>query len=296
MLTFALCAPLPRRRAAWRLHPFRPFCGRQTTTHASLSEGIRINKCFKSFASRRESDAFIAAGRVLINSAAATAGSRVFPGDTVSLDGRAVEWERLTVAATRDAFVYLKHWKELGVTCTTDERIAGNVISAVRARVPARDRVFPVGRLDAQTSGLLLLTSDGRVPGAVLGAARACDKEYVVTADRRVADAHVVALRAGVRITTEAQRDGARRRCTARTLACDVRRGRGRRLVVRLREGRNRQIRKMLGALGYTAVAIHRTRFLGIGLDGLEEGGVRALDEAEMEVLQDKLDAWEAGA
>jgi hypothetical protein len=131
-------------------------------------EGIRINKCFKDFTSRREADRLVQDGRVLVNGELALIGTKVFAGDEVTLDGKAVDWQQLAIVDTRveaeEQFRYIKYWKPRGVVCTTDERVRNNIIEAVG--YPAR--IFPVGRLDKDSSGLILLTSDGRLPNAVL--------------------------------------------------------------------------------------------------------------------------------
>jgi 23S rRNA pseudouridine2604 synthase len=291
-----------------------------------------VNKCFRAFASRREADRYVEEGRVRVNGSLAAPGDRVFPGDAVELDGRAVAWEELraellplappgaaaalggggdgdgdagdalaaastpAVAAgdalplpLEERFLYLKYWKPRGVVCTSDTRVAGNLTDAVGAGAAGAGgagRVFGVGRLDKDSTGLLLLTNDGRVPNAVLRASTQHAKVYRVTAHAAVSDEHVAELAAGVVITTTAQRDGgAARPLTARTRACSVARdGRdsGRTLLITLREGRNRQIRKMLAALGYDTLALQRLRFMGIDLGGLRPGEWRPLNEAEM--------------
>lgn len=273
---------------------------RQSTTAViseppSLSQrndGIRINKCFKSFASRRESDHFIASGRVNINGRTAKPGARVFPGDVVEFDGTVVEWERLTVDVATDDFVYVKHWKDVGVICTTDSSIENNIINQVSSRLSAHDRIFPVGRLDETSSGIIILTSDGRLPNAVLGASKNCTKEYIVTPDMYVSDDDIQTLREGVVIKTIAQRDrNVRKPIVKPTLPCDVERREGLQLFIRLKEGRNRQIRKMLGVLGYTTRAIHRITFMGIDLHGLSgPGDVANLKDEEMKLIMAKLE------
>jgi 23S rRNA pseudouridine2604 synthase len=258
---------------------------------------VRINKCFREFASRRAADKLVEDGRVYVNGVRAESGLFVFSGDKVCLDGAPVNWEALQVdlaegpgggsaEEVEQKFVYYAYHKPRGVTCTVDERVEGNLLEALGNRV--RGRVFSVGRLDRDSSGLLLLTSDGRVPNSVLRSARGHEKEYLVRTESRVSDADVKRLAEGVVITTVAQRDGNRAPpLTAATLPCRVTRGSGpNSLRMTLTEGRNRQIRKMLGALGYTVLDLCRTRFLDIKLGKMAADEVRALTETEMECLR----------
>lgn len=267
-------------------------------------DGIRINKCFKSFASRRMSDDYVNNGCVTINDRVARPGDRVRVGDVVRLNGKIIDWERLALSFETEKFIYLKHWKAVGVVCTTNENDPDNIINQVDVPAVCRqaqrdiklegemDRVFPVGRLDQMSSGIILLTSDGRVPNSVLGAKSQSEKKYVVLSDMRLRDSDIEQLREGITISTTASRDRrVRKPIVSPTLRCDVERGDGSELIITLKEGRNRQIRKMLGALGYTARAIHRTSFLGITLDGLAGPGESSLlNEDEMEILKNKLD------
>lgn len=282
------CAPLQTPALSRTAYPVRALCA----AAGDRDDGVRINKCFRSFASRRAADAYVAAGRVTVNGATVTSGARVHSGDQVSLDGSPIEWEVLNVSPRTDDFVYYKYWKPFGVVCTTDTRIPDNFISVNFSNI--HTRVFPVGRLDRASSGLLLITSDGRLPARLLGHRSQCSKTYIVTPDLMVSDDDLHALCTGVHITTLAQRDnaGARKPLSAPTLPCDVRRAApsSRKLYFTLHEGRNRQIRKMLGALGYTTRAIHRVDFMGIGLDGLRgEGDYKALDNREMDLIMDKI-------
>ncbi len=203
--------------------------------------GIRINKVFTSAYSRRAADQLVADGRVLLNGAVAVAGDRVLPGDEVALDG--VPWTDGLGEPAGGQHVYVKYWKPTGVTCTTDERVRGNIIDALRrAGLRTESRIFTVGRLDKESEGLILLTSDGRLPNSVGRSAFAHTKLYAVTCDRPLADSHLRRLSRGVTITTSAQRDrGPPKVLTAPTLPCEVRRLDERSFEITLTEGRNRQ-------------------------------------------------------
>jgi len=266
---------------------------------------IRINKCFKEFASRRESDRFVSEGRVRINDAVALPGARVQVGDLVALDGRPVDWEHLNLlendtsvsrtggqtVAGESRFIYLKYWKPRGVTCTTDRNIRGNIVDAIGHP----ERVFMVGRLDKDSTGLILLTSDGRVPNSVNRSRENHPKTYFVTTKFPLSDDDLANLRAGVVISTVAQRDRGRAvELTAATLPCEVvrsngsgRTGKQNCVDITLTEGRNRQIRKMMDAIENEVAELHRNQVMGITLSGLGAPGDWAeLNEFEMEDLR----------
>eukprot|EP00960_Hanusia_phi_P045175 757076-Hanusia_phi.AAC.6 len=255
------------------------------------SEGIRINKCFKQFASRRESDRFIEEGRVTVDGRRALPGDRVFPGNIVKLDGKVVQWQELSIidesVAPQEQFVYIKYWKPRGIVCTTDTRVRGNIVDAVGHP----ERIFMVGRLDKDSTGLILLTSDGRIPNFVLRSERKHDKKYLVRTDRPIRAEDIRKLAEGVVITTVAQRDRKSKAITARTLPCEVARTSPDVIRITLHEGRNRQIRKMLEALGYEVVDLHRVEVMGITLEGLRVGEWQALTDAEVSLITERVHA-----
>ena len=191
--------------------------------------GVRLNKCLPSL-SRRGADAAIEAGRVTVNGRPAGFGVKVRPGDKVCLDGRPQRWEGLAKAMKVQAatvleerrFVYLKYWKPVGVTSTSDPKDASNIIAAGGFHLFPQ-RLFTVGRLDKDSTGLILLTSDGRVNNALLSRAERKEKIYEVTLNRVPSDAQVRQLASGVTITTTSQRDGGgSREVTRPTLPCNV--------------------------------------------------------------------------
>jgi 23S rRNA pseudouridine2604 synthase len=201
---------------------------------------------------------------------------------------------------TSRVFTYIKMWKRRGVVCTTDRRQRGNIIDEL-GRVEARDggasdRLFPVGRLDADSTGLILLTSDGSIVNRLLKSSESKRKEYLVVVDRNPSDETLRELASGVVITTVAQRDGRRAPpLVAPTKPCVVERtggARGRELRFVLQEGRNRQIRRMCSALGLQVVTLHRVGFAGVSLRGCAAPGEwRHLDADELRVLGVRGDA-----
>jgi 23S rRNA pseudouridine2604 synthase len=290
-----------------------------TSSPSSGIPTIRLNKVFKSTHSRREADRLILDGRVKVNGMVSY-GCMVTPyQDTVQLDGVTVDgWEQMNNAVHPDrlatssassskssvgevsltsssssSFEYIKYWKPAGVTCTTDRRVTGNIIDHLIQMnlYQPRHRIYPVGRLDKDTTGLILLTSDGRLPNASLRYRHHQPKVYDVTVDRPVTARDVQKLRDGVVITTIAQRDGRRAPpLTAPTRPCLVEVMAPNRLTIMLTEGRNRQIRKMLAALNYTVVALHRQSFGDITLQGLHQAGDWCrLTESELAWVQSLL-------
>ena len=240
---------------------------------SSPQPGVRINKAFTARFSRRESDRIVASGRVCINGRVANPGDRVKPGDHVTLDGEQFDavFDGYSEAA-KENHVYIKFWKPRGVTCTTDTGIKGNIIDALGHT--GNERLFTVGRLDKDSEGLILLTNDGRVPNSINRADHAKEKIYDVVCSRSLSDSHIRQLARGVVITTTAQRDrGPPKTLTAPTRPCKVERMGSKAFRIVLTEGRNRQIRRMCQALGFTVVRLHRLEIMGIGLDGLDGPG-----------------------
>ena len=152
---------------------------------------LRINKYLseRGLCSRREADAWIAAGRVTVNGVVATLGTKVAAADEVRVDGEPLG------APTRH--VYLALHKPVGVECTTDQRVAHNIVDFVAHK----ERVFPIGRLDKDSEGLILLTNDGDIVNLLLRAEHSHEKEYLVTVDRPLTDEFLKAMATGVEIS-----------------------------------------------------------------------------------------------
>lgn len=290
-----------------------PNRSNSSTSQGSLKikegiDGVRLNKCLHGL-SRRGADDAISEGRVTINNEVATNGMKVKKRDIVRLDGKIQHWEGVAEAKKvapslileERSFIYVKYWKTTGVTCTSDLSDKSNIIKAGSFDLFPQ-RLFTVGRLDKDSSGLILLTSDGRVNEAMLSPQTKKEKVYYVEFDRTPTDAQITSLCEGVVITTIAQRDSrtgnsgskSAKPLTAKTRPCKVNRiggPRSKKVEFTLTEGRNRQIRKMAEAIGLTVVNLHRTKFGGIGLKGLSEGNWSEFSEREMEVIQTALKA-----
>lgn len=225
---------------------------------------MRLNKYLseKGLCSRREADAWIEAGRVAINGAVASLGTPVEDGDEVRVDGR-------VVSARREAHVTIAFNKPVGVTCTTEARVRDNIIDFIGHP----QRIFPIGRLDKDSEGLILLTSDGDLVNALLRAEHGHEKEYRVTVDRPVTEDFLRGMARGVPILD------------TRTLPCKLTQTGPRSFTIVLVQGLNRQIRRMCEHFGYEVVALRRTRFVSIELGDLKLGYWRPLTAAERAAL-----------
>ena len=222
--------------------------------------GMRINKYLseRGLCSRREADSWVDGGRVSINGVVATLGTKVLPGDEVRVDGRAVGGE--------SAHVYIVLHKPAGIECTTDPRVPHNVVEFVSHR----ERIFPVGRLDKDSEGLLLMTNDGDIVNDLLRAQHGHEKEYIVTVDRPITDAFIQGMAGGVQILDRM------------TSPCRVHRVSKNVFRIVLTQGLNRQIRRMCEVFGYNVRRLIRVRFVNILLDGLASGRWRNLSRAEL--------------
>jgi len=270
--------------------------------------GFRLVRCMPHL-KRREADAALSAGRVLVNGSLVRPSVRVKTGDIVTLDGKVMNWEPFAEASESDLhdkssrFAYLKYNKPRGVTCTMEENDPSSMHYALAAELSELGtRLFPVGRLDKHSSGLVLLTDDGCITQALLDPASKAEKEYEVDLDKVPTDDDMDRLASGVQITTRQQRGGAV--VTASTLPCQVTRIQGssedrrfsdseelRRLSFVLQEGRNRQIRKMCTSLGFQVNRLHRTRINNIRLGSLQPGELSHLSAEELAALQSALSA-----
>ncbi len=224
---------------------------------------IRINKFFTEhgITSRRGADRLIEEGRVRINGRPAVLGDVVGPQDRIELDGQPVSWGQ--------ARVYIKYHKPVGITTTTEPDVAGNIIAAIHHP----ERIFPVGRLDKDSSGLILLTNDGDLVNQILRVEFGHEREYRVEVDRPFSASFLDRMAKGVVVLGRP------------TLPCKVWAVGRRRFHIVLTEGRNRQIRRMCQALGYRVVALQRIRIMHLTLDDLPPGVWKDLSTEERDAL-----------
>jgi 23S rRNA pseudouridine2605 synthase len=225
---------------------------------------VRLNRYLAStgVGSRRAADEVIRAGRVTVNGALAELGTVVSAEDDVRVDGRPV-----TVQATT---VVLLHKPAGVVTTARDPQGRRTVLDFV----PADVRLFPVGRLDRETTGALLLTNDGELADRLMHPRNGVTKTYVATVAADPPPGVLRRLRAGVRLD-----DGP-------TAPAGVRIAGSGRVEITIHEGRNRQVRRMLAAVGHPVRALHRSRYAGLGLGDLAPGEWRILDDSEVEALR----------
>ena len=227
------------------------------------NEGIRLNKYIASsgLCSRREADTLIESGKVTINGETAVQGSKVMDGDIVLVNGRKVTPD--------DDMVYIAFNKPLGVTCTTDKRDPSNIIDYIGFD----ERIFPVGRLDKNSSGLILLTNDGSIVNRLLRAENGHEKEYLVTVNRPYDKNFLRSMESGVPVLGQL------------TLPCKLKPAGDKSFKIILHQGLNRQIRRMCEYLGYKVTRLKRIRFMNISLGDLETGKWRYLTASEKKEL-----------
>ncbi|MNR19657.1 Ribosomal large subunit pseudouridine synthase F [compost metagenome] len=184
-------------------------------------------------------------------------GSQAEPGDDVRIDGKRLE--------TGSKVVYIALNKPVGITSTTEAHIQGNIVDFVGHQ----ERIFPIGRLDKDSEGLILLTNDGDIVNKILRAEGKHEKEYIVTVDRPVTPSFITGMSSGVKILG------------SRTLPCEVTRISERVFRIILTEGKNRQIRRMCSAFGYEVRRLQRIRVMNIRLGTLQVGEWRELSAQE---------------
>ena len=221
---------------------------------------MRLNKFISEtgVCSRREADRWIEAGRITCNGAVAQLGTQVADSDEVCIDGKPV--------GARKQHIYLALNKPVGVTCTSESHVERNIIDLIGHQ----ERIFPVGRLDKDSEGLILLTNNGDIVNEILRAENNHEKEYIVTVERPVTDLSLEIMASGVRIMGEM------------TQPCRVERVNRQSFRIVLTQGLNRQIRRMCSALGYQVRRLQRVRIMHIHLGAMGAGKWRNLTPQEL--------------
>lgn len=231
-----------------------------------MDDGVRINKFLGSagYCSRREADRLVGEGRVFIDGNMADMGSRVMPGQKVYVDGKAVvpEEEKILIAVN----------KPRGIVCTTtDKQGANNIVDFLGCD----KRIYPVGRLDKDSEGLLLMTNDGELMNNILTGKNEHEKEYIVEVDKNLSDDFERRMSEPMYL----------KELDKTTRPCRVIKTGKKTFRIILKQGLNRQIRRMCSNLGYKVVKLKRIRIMNIELNDLPAGATRKIEGSEYEKL-----------
>ena len=230
----------------------------------------RINKFLSEagFCSRREADKLIESRRVLVNGEVPEMGTKISIADTVEVDGKIISKEK-------EKPIYLAFNKPIGIVCTTDTRVEkDNIIEYINYPT----RIYPIGRLDKPSDGLILLTNDGDIVNKILRARNNHEKEYIVTLNREITTDFILAMGSGVPIL-----DTVTKKCKVEKLTKF-------KFRIILTQGLNRQIRRMCEFLNYDVIQLRRTRIMNITLD-LKVGEWRHLTTKELEGINKMVSA-----
>lgn len=237
---------------------------------------VRVNKFIADtgFCSRREADALVKEGRVTVNGSKPSLTTRVAEGDTVLVDGQGLRIRKAKPGTRKHVYIALN--KPVGVTCTTDATVKGNIVDFIGHE----QRIFPIGRLDKDSEGLILLTSNGDIVNELLRAENRKEKEYLVAVNKPVTEEFLRGMAKGVRIHRET------------TLPCKTRRIAPYGFAITLTQGLNRQIRLMAAAFGYRVTQLRRVRIINVKLGALKPGQWRNLTDAELKGLLPERTDW----
>ena len=232
------------------------------------SEGTRINKYLSEigYCSRRQADKLIEQGRVMVNSKETVMGYKIQKDDTIHVDG-----EKIKQTKRKRIFIALN--KPKGVVCTTNAGVEeNNIIDFINFR----ERIFPIGRLDKTTTGLILLTNDGGTANKILKTAYNNEKEYLVRVNRPISEEVLKKMSEGVAIVGK------------KTRKCKVEKLKSTEFKIILTQGLNRQIRRMCEYFDFRVVSLRRVRIMNIKLD-VKEGKYRLLNDKEISELTNML-------
>lgn len=231
--------------------------------HKERYNSIRLNKYIseKGICSRREADRLIFSKRVTVNGTVAEVGTKIYCDDIVKLNGKQL--------LNTDKKVYLVLNKPRGITCTTEHCVKGNIIDFINYP----KRIFPIGRLDKESEGLIFLTNDGDIVNKILRAGNSHEKEYVVTVDNKITDEFLKSMSKGVKILDTI------------TKPCEVTRETNLIFRIILTQGLNRQIRRMCAYFGYDVLELKRIRIMNVHIKKLKPGSWRYLTGDELKQI-----------
>ncbi len=235
---------------------------------------MRLNNYISSsgLCSRRKADELIKNNKVKVNYKIADLGYRVIEGDIVEVDGKTIK--------PKEDKVYIALYKPVGIICTTERHIEGNIVDYVNYK----ERIFPIGRLDKDSEGLILLTNDGDIVNRILREENYHEKEYIVTVDKSLDSKILKQMSQGVRIYNPVKNT------YTITKPCQIDKISEKTFKIILSQGLNRQIRRMCQYFGYKVRKLKRVRVLNVTLDGLSYGKWRLLNPNEVSSLKAKID------
>lgn len=238
-----------------------------------MEKQMRLNNYISStgICSRRDADTLIEEKRVKVNGIIAVVGMRISDTDDVLLDDKPIK--------PKNKFVTLAYYKPSGVTCTSEPEVKDNIIDAVNYP----ERVFPIGRLDKESEGLILLTNDGSIVNQILRSENNHEKEYLVYVHKPIDREFKYQMELGVEIYNPVKHE------MTVTQPCHVRVIGEKNFKITLKQGLNRQIRRMCSALGYKVVYLKRIRIMNLTLDNLNKGQYRILSDEEYNDLMNQL-------
>ena len=225
----------------------------------------RINKAISDtgYCSRRAADDLVASGRVRVNGELAVMGLKVTSEDTITVDGNLV--------SNKPPLVYLALNKPRGIECTTNRKVKDNIVDFINHK----ERIFPIGRLDKDSEGLILMTNDGDIVNKILRARNNHEKEYIVSINKPITEDFIIRMASGVPILDTVTRESFVERIDEKTF----------RII--LTQGLNRQIRRMTEYLGFKVMTLKRIRIMNIKLGSLKLGTYRSLSPLELQELND---------
>ena len=232
---------------------------------------MRLNNYISStgICSRREADKLIEQKKVLINGKVAQIGQPVNEGDVVKVNGKIIKPKKTNV--------YIALNKPVGITCTTERHVKGNIIDYINYP----ERIFPVGRLDKPSEGLIILTSDGSIVNKILRSENNHEKEYVVTVNKDITSDFISKMSNGVKIFNPVTKKN------VITKKCKVNKVNNRTFKIVLTQGYNWQIRRMCKVFNYEVKKLQRVRIMKLTLKGIAPGKWRKLTEKEVKGLID---------
>ncbi len=227
-------------------------------------ETKRLNKAISEtgYCSRRAADKLIEEGKVKVNGKIPELGTKVTANDTISVNG--------TVITKEVENIYLAFHKPVGITCTTERHVKGNIIDYINYP----ERIFPIGRLDKPSEGLIFMTNDGDIVNKILRSKNSHEKEYIVTVNRKITPDFIQRMGNGIPILETV------------TDKCKVSKINDTTFNIVLKQGLNRQIRRMCDYLGYEVKTLKRVRIMNISLKGIKKGEYRSFSAEELQEIQ----------